>query len=506
MNVKRILQILETWTANYPSLVVTLLWKVELHYVHNGELEASNRIMRLRAKAYSLLIDKYKAKDPDGIGVFEQEYKYCMFTFRKVHSPEKITEIKAKKEKYNKDIKEFYAKNKEANDSVQVENYELQAYTFIHENIIKELSGVKSLFDVIFANKKYDETENRSILDILEILAYDEEKQALCAENSIFYRIERNHIGYHEDSLKFRGITGFDGKQHLCPFRTTYGLFYRGQKKHYSSCYSSIDRNMSDADRFGERLKETAVKCLFKNHPTTVRYNEGLQYSLPNGKKSTFVYHIDFHALAQHYGVYTNLLDLTSDKMIAAFFACTGYNWQEDKYYAYTKKGHGVFYVYRDKNIFSKDSKISCVGMQPLSRPGAQSGYVLAMNEKEDFNNLCSESIAFTHDKVIAKQIYELVNLFGKPFVDDVMSKKAKEIVRGTLFSEDILEETIRTFYPNTSVNIINNWIGELNISITKDSLMTFTQQELEALNMETSDTEEQLRTMVYNRVIFAFT
>lgn len=229
--IKKALLILETWTANYPSLVVTLLWRIELHYIHNGDLDASNRIMRLRAKAYRFLINRYKVKDPNGIGVFEQEYKYCMFTSRKAHSPEKLTELEAKKEKDNNDIKDFYAKNQEANESVQVENYELQAYTHIHENIIKELPGVKSLFDVIFANKKYDETEDRNILDILEILAYDEEKQALCAENSNFYRIESNHIGYHEDSLKFRGITGYDGKQHLCPFRTAYGLFYRGQKE-----------------------------------------------------------------------------------------------------------------------------------------------------------------------------------------------------------------------------------------------------------------------------------
>lgn len=503
MKYKEVLQILDTWIIDYPSLVITVLWRIELRYIQKGKIEASNRIMHLRAKAYRYLIDKYRAEDPEGIGIFEKEYKYCISTCRKLFSPEELAEREAKRKKEKKETEEYYAKRKDVSESLEMERCDRQSYTHISDYIINNLSGVKSLFDVKFSNKKYDVNENRKILDILEAIAYDEEKQALFAENSSFY-LFRNHVGYHDDSVKYRGIIGYDGKQHLCPFRTVYGLFYRGQTAYYSRCISSIDRGLSDAQIFVERLKMTAVKYLFKKHPATERYNEGTQYQLLNGKELSFVYHIDFPALAQHYGVYTNLLDLTSDKLVAAFFACTGYNRKEDKYYPYTKKGKGVFYVYRDKNIFSQESKVSCIGMQPLSRPGAQAGFVLAMNENEDFNDCCSESIAFTHDKTEAKKIYKIVEFLIEPFKNDVMGNKVKDIVKWNTFSKDILEETIQLFYTNTPNDVIKRWVAESNIDITDDYFVKFTEQELINLKKEALVTTEELKTKVFNRTIIS--
>lgn len=482
MKDKRILEILKCWITDYPSLVVTILWRIEIHLIQNGDLEASNHIMRIRAWVYTSLIKKYKAEDPDGIKVFYQEYFYCIRTSRHKSPAKEIERIEIK-----------------SDESIDIEKYEQESYTHINDYNIEHLSGIKSLFDIKFANKKYDETENRNILDILEILAYDEEKQALNAENINFYS-RYSHFRYHKEALGFRSIKGYDEKQHLCPFRTAYGRYYRGQNAYYAPCLSSIDRNLTDANIFVERLKETTIKHLFQHHPTTTHFNERTEFELANGKKTSSIYYIDFLALAQHYGVYTNLLDITSDKMIAAFFACTEYNCQEDKYYAYTKQGKGVFYVYRDKNIFSKDSRISCVGLQPLSRPGAQAGYVLAMNKKEDFNNLCSEAITFTHDQTIAKQIYELVNLLGEPFVNDVMSNRAKNIVRGNSFNKDILEKTIQSFYPTIGTDTINGWIRESEINITEDPLVTFTEQEIEALNNETLAAVNQLKTDVFHK------
>ena len=35
------------------------------------------------------------------------------------------------------------------------------------------------------------------------------------------------------------------------------------------------------------------------------------------------------------------------------------------------------------------------------------------MNPMENFNGICSEAISFKHDKVVDKQIFEIVNLLG---------------------------------------------------------------------------------------------
>lgn len=57
----------------------------------------------------------------------------------------------------------------------------------------------------------------------------------------------------------------------------------------------------------------------------------------------------DALALAQHYGSPTELLDLTVDKWVAAFFACTKYDSKTDTYRPTDERdGNGVFYSYSD--------------------------------------------------------------------------------------------------------------------------------------------------------------
>lgn len=466
----RILEILQVWMDNYPCLTVTLLWRIELYYLQKLDLDSSNRIIQLRAKAYKLIVEKYSEDDSKGIEIFNKAYMECSHLYREMLSPEKLALQEQKAKQSAERRRQFYDNDDEFRRTTQFEDFQYHCCDAVQQYILDNLPGEKSLFDKTYANRKFNGQEERNILDILELLSYDEEKQALYAETTSFYIIDDRHsIGYHEDSLKFRGIIDYQGKQHLCPFRTSFGLFYRGQSSYYSPCFASFDRALSDEEKDKERKKANIIETLLKTHSCTKVFEEGLLQELPSGKKKKNSLSIDYYALAQHYGVKTNLLDLTTDKMIAAFFACTGYNWKEDKYFPFTKKGKGVFYVYRDDNIFSKNSKISCVGLQPLSRPGAQAGFVINMNPCEDFNNLCSEAIFFTHNKAIAKQIFELVNLLCEPFTNDLMSKKAKEISK-------------------------TDAIYDLKVS--------YTDEEKSVMERETQEIINQLHTMVYYKTI----
>ena len=42
---------------------------------------------------------------------------------------------------------------------------------------------------------------------------------------------------------------------------------------------------------------------------------------------------VNFEALAQHYGIATNMMDMTNSPLVAAFFATTGYDAVSDSYY-----------------------------------------------------------------------------------------------------------------------------------------------------------------------------
>ena len=498
-NINSILQILEGWVVDYPSLVVTLLWQLELFVIQRGDIEGSNKFKNMRCIAYAHLIEKYKEIDPEGMEIFDHERLRC-FAIRKMLPPE----IVAKRESERKEPK-FYEYVPEAKESLHIEKYEESFSKTLAEFIEKQTPGIKSMFSFRYARKEFDESEDRSILDILEAIAYDEEKHSLVAEDTPFYEVfyDRNHIGFHEDSLKFRGIVGYDGKLHLCPFKTIFGLLYRGQNAYYSKCYASIDRGLSESDIFKERLKTIAIEKLCCHHPCLSVFNNGREEALLKDKGEYRQYYVDYLALAQHYGISTNLLDLTSDKMIAAFFACTGYNRRDDKYYPYSKRGKGVFYVYRDRNIFSENSRLSCVGLQPLSRPGAQSGYVVSLNREEDFNLLCSEAISFAHDKQVARLIFKLVNLLNEPFVDDVMSQKANFICRSTTFSRDVLKETVSRWYSTTDSATINQWIINAGVMINDDIEYGFSKADQEKLDVEANDILRQLESLVYTKSVF---
>ncbi len=504
-NINRILQILDGWVVDYPSLVVTLLWRMELSAIQRGDIEESNFIMRLRGRAYGCLIEKYRALDPDGMEIFEHEQIGCS-AVRRMLPPEILARNEAAAIERDNRRKGFYEKSPDLEASLHIEKYSESLEKGFWAYVSAQIPGIKSLFNKCYKAKRYNEEEDRSILDILEVISYDEEKYAIVAEETAFYKMDnRCHTGFHEDSLKFRGMVGFDGKLHLCPCKTIFGAFYRGQNRFYDKCLSSIDRGLSDSEVFLEKLKLAAIEHICRSCPAIEVFDEGREESLANMKSEHREYYVDYLALAQHYGVRTNLLDLTSDKMIAAFFACTGYNWKDDKYYPYTKRGKGVFYVYRDADVFSETSRVSCVGLQPLSRPGIQSGYVISLSQGEDFNALCSESITFTHDPMTGKMIYEVVSFLNDPFKEDIISLKAKSLIRSRVFSRDVLEETVDRWYASMGTTKIENWIGELGLEITELGSEIFSEQELAKLKDENDDVHRQLSTMVYTNPISVF-
>ena len=78
-------------------------------------------------------------------------------------------------------------------------------------------------------------------------------------------------------------------------------------------------------------------------------------------------------------------------------------------------------------------------------------------------------TICFTHNKAIAKQIFELVNLLCEPFTNDLMSKKAKEISK-------------------------TDAIYDLKVS--------YTDEEKSVMERETQEIINQLHTMVFYKTI----
>ena len=159
-----------------------------------------------------------------------------------------------------------------------------------------------------------------TIMDVLDRLSYGEEKWAL--DKGPLRCMFPNHT---QEGL-FEIVAGPDGSQRLIPCSLSFNDYYRGESRYNRPCRPSLYRKgMTDELIFHERLKVCEMSLLIEDYPLTGIFRSGLHVQLRNGRFIPLHLNVDTEALAQHYGIKTDLLDLTVDKFVAAFFATTTY-------------------------------------------------------------------------------------------------------------------------------------------------------------------------------------
>ena len=93
---------------------------------------------------------------------------------------------------------------------------------------------------------------------------------------------------------------------------------------------------------------------------------------------------VNYIGLAQHYGIETNVLDLTNSFLVAAFFATTTYDSLTDAYYPilhYVSQGVIYFFSMGCMSNFGQEPFIWPIGLEALRRPGEQRGFGLEMTD-----------------------------------------------------------------------------------------------------------------------------
>lgn len=313
------------------------------------------------------------------------------------------------------------------------------------------------------------------LLDVLEHLAYEEE----------WFHLEKNAIRAlfptHYQDGKFTAVMYPDGKAHLYPCALYPNRYFRGQsdKLEGKACKPSLFRNLPEEEIFRERLCLKEFENLLQNYPLTKVFNDMLYYNTPEGPKHISL-KVDYTALAQHYGIKTDLLDLTADKWVAAFFASTTY--KNGEYVPFESEGEGAFYIYQHMPVFDVASdRLSAVGLQPLSRPGCQAGLVYKMLKNEDFNKK-AQRIVFKHDPDISKLIFNYCNRSKKLFPNEILENKANEIRESKVYSQVALTNTISAYYKDTDESVIQGYIDQLGITFQDDPSVSFSPQEIAAV------------------------
>ncbi len=319
-----------------------------------------------------------------------------------------------------------------------------------------------------------------TIFDVLNMLSYADEKWAL--EKTDFRLLYPSYI--HEG--KFDVVKFPDGKERLIPMGISFNVYYRGESSNHCPCLPSLyrrDKNghyMEDSKIFLERLKTCELELLIEDYPITHIFRSGITRVFSDGTTVVLNLSVDAEALAQHYGIKTNLMDLTIDKFVAAFFATTKY--EKGRYAPITPEdsAYGVFYRYIDTSaiddIFSK--RLHVVGLQPFSRPGEQAGFVLELKKGEDFRKFCSSKIKFRQDEAMSKLIFNYMNHAQKLFPCNILEGKAKAICMGKKYSKQALALCQQKYFTGEDASVIQSYVKKEGLFIVDGSPYAFSQKE----------------------------
>lgn len=351
-----------------------------------------------------------------------------------------------------------------------------------------ELDNIEYCLSQKLPAKRFQEFDSRkegdpyTLLDVLDKIALDEERWF---EDSSPMRAL--YPTYYQEG-KFETMVMPDTKTSLIPCNLSFNNYYRGEREFHKECKPSLYRPwMTPAKQFVERLKYAELCLLMENYPLVQYYRDGINVKFMDGAISRYELSIDKLALAQHYGICTELIDFTVDKFVAAFFACTKYNESDDTYFVNDEEGgEGCFYRYVDSVHYGgMPSKFRSVGLQPFSRPGEQAGYVLPMTEDQNLNNLVAEEIHFQHNRKVSEFIFNYTNRSNKLFPKSILDAKAMTIKSSDVFSHKAYEIAKEEFYPEVSDSILMEYLKEESKSLCDDPVVSFTSQEIENFHKE---------------------
>lgn len=323
-----------------------------------------------------------------------------------------------------------------------------------------------------------------TIIDIIQDIIHDEESHTinrypLLHMETIITRMTR------EGRYMVMSVSGENGDVELLPTSKTPMLFYRGQREFYKECLSSLSREKENIKKetLRSRLQISELKLCLISHPV-IRDIMISRFSF--GEITNVQIPIHIEGLAQHYGIKTTLLDLSSDKWVAAFFATTkdvgGKRIPINTNDSICPK-YGVFYRYLWARPTGelRSGGVHAIGIQYFNRPGRQSAIVMDLKDGLNFNNMDGvEKIFFRHDNRASDLIYNMSQQGRKYFPEDALNTTIKPFLNNTVFSIDAINLCRETYYPSINSEDFRSLIAKENFSISKDRQLSFNPKDCE--------------------------
>lgn len=239
---------------------------------------------------------------------------------------------------------------------------------------------------------------------------------------------------------KFEKVRSKQGKYVLIPTALDYSFLFRGQTDFYEECLPTLYRKAKTVE---ELLLDRLRICEFEDYLR--QFPQVKDFERLNFK-------IDYIGLAQHYGLRTEVIDLTSSLNVALFFAMcnmsndgkTFYPQQEDKEYIGYIYAVKTFDFEREEISSLFDGKLSVIGMQPFYRPGNQRGFGLHLEKGETMTGLL---YSFSYTKQDSEAIFDYFLKGDILWHEDEISRVAREIKDANIFSFHALDKCFRRYF-----------------------------------------------------------
>ena len=307
--------------------------------------------------------------------------------------------------------------------------------------------------------------------------------------------IEKNDVNkafFEPNNDTFEAVCIQEGNPQkiLIPAANMYPFLFRGQTKDFGKGLPSLYREEDKQTApylFLERLREVEFTELIKKHPVVKGFFDRHHFT------------VDFIGLAQHYGLKTDVLDLTNDLDVALFFAMCPYDSLNDQYtYHDDGKQHTAILYVVPPTIYAPSlpdsflkSKITAIGLQPFKRPGAQRGFALHLPDGEQLRAYKYE-FQFTCED--SKKYFDQFKQGEALWIKDELIAKAKVISQMKTFSYDTFKKAFAQYPPKGySKTSIKKELKAIGVEIlTKGESTHFTEEEITSIKNDWNITNKQ--------------
>ncbi len=279
---------------------------------------------------------------------------------------------------------------------------------------------------------------------------------------------EPNQMVLSQNLGKFEAVvTGNGDEKYLVPDTAGWTHYlYRGQNEEYVPSCPSLYRGEPDtAQIFLERMRLVLFKRMLDSHPVV------------NGFFRRHHFVIDVEGLAQHYGLKTEVMDLTSDLNVALFFATCKYDRATDSYSYFDdcKDHEAVLYLFDP--IFDNEpspagvfgnymrGNIHPIGLQAFPRPGVQAGYALHLSKGQSIKGWMYR-FTFTYED--SKRYYDMFHAGEKLWVKDYLIAKTKTIAERMEFSIDVFKEAYELYAPkDMTISKLRKALARMGVTLS---------------------------------------